>query len=180
MTTTTKAQQYRKLEDEGICCLCKNEEGWGTGAWSKTPHNHDGEDEDGEEMLICCDCYCKTHDSHCPDAGRYEEEEEETETKYFSVDSKDLLRYFEVDDGLTKDGEWKDEEECGYYRLEYEGIDVDSPTHYGIRWRFDADICDAPERVLKSKAFLRLSEEWTTIGWINTSSGFALASCGWE
>ena len=103
-----------------------------------------------------------------------------TMTNYYSITSKDLLTYFEVDDGLSKDGEWKDEDEQGYYRLEYEGFDVNSPTHYGIRWRFDADGCDAPERVLKSKAFLRLSKEWTTIGWINTSSPFALASCEWD
>ena len=109
----------------------------------------------------------------------------------YSITSLDLALYFGVDDGLTTYAEWnnddesdveltwKDDDDRGYYRLEYVG-EPETPTTYRLRWRFAAELCDAPERVLTSDLFKHPTETWTTIEGINTSSPFALASCGWE
>jgi hypothetical protein len=61
-------------QELGMCNECKKD--WGTGKWCKTEHNH----SHGEDMLICCDCWCeKNPDFHCPDAWRYREWEEAEE-----------------------------------------------------------------------------------------------------
>ena len=78
--TETIVGNYAMEQTEGICNRCKEE--WDEGA-TKVHHNHSGEDEDGNDIIICCDCYCEKHETHCPDGWRYgwKDEEEEVETE---------------------------------------------------------------------------------------------------
>ena len=62
-----------KPSDDGLCDLCLNE--WGCGKYCKTDHNHTY-DTDDDELIVCCNCFCEKKGIHCPDAWRYEEEEE--------------------------------------------------------------------------------------------------------
>jgi len=75
MNTTATTTTTNTIVENGICEMCKKE--WGTGAYCKTVHNHITEDEKGDDLVVCCDCWCKKNDYPCHDAWEYTEREEE-------------------------------------------------------------------------------------------------------
>ena len=89
--------------------------------------------------------------------------------------SNHLLKYLDVDDGLSK----KSEDDWAEYILEVE-MKEDGKTRFSLRWRFVEDRCDAPNAITKSKAFKKRCDTWTTIDGISTSSSFAANLDYWE
>ena len=64
-------KDYDTEAEKGLCNDCHKE--WGCGKYCKVAHNHSTTDKNGLDKIVCCDCFCKQHDWHCPDAWRYEE-----------------------------------------------------------------------------------------------------------
>ena len=57
----------------GDCELC--DKAFDSGDYCNKVHNHCMDDENDDEKIVCCRCWCKANDMDCPDAPGYNEEE---------------------------------------------------------------------------------------------------------
>jgi hypothetical protein len=92
------------------------------------------------------------------------------------VFSQDLLKYFEVSDGLAE----KPTEEQAQYYLEVKYEENGDRTRFNLRWRFIEDRCDASDSIVKSKNFQTMCSSWSLIKGISSSSSFAANLETWE
>jgi hypothetical protein len=106
---------------------------------------------------------------------------------YFrNVSSVDLYTYFGAVDGLIKKHKGEvvliDEDECGYYTLEYTTDTEESAKHhYDVLWKIVEDQCDTPFEFETKPNFVKRTLEWTRIKNVSGSSGFAAKMCtAWE
>jgi hypothetical protein len=104
----------------------------------------------------------------------------QTPTFTYHVTSDTMANYFDVFDDKVKENKktefWEliDKDDTNYYLLDCYS-EQGHETSYHLYWRINAEQSDIGE-AFDYKPYC----EWTKISYINTSSGFAMASCGWE
>lgn len=118
-----------------------------------------------------------------------------TEIRYFNyyVNSQTLRDYFDIDDGTTSINpavpgfsETIDPDVVGYYVLDCYADNVKcGPANYNLHWKVDLDRSELPAKRFDGGAVFSLIKTLETFAtWqvkerINSSSPFAMASCGW-
>jgi hypothetical protein len=112
-----KQELYDEEAKNGTCNRCK--EAWGTGDWCNTDHNHLFDDEEDNELIICCRCFCKQTDRHCPDAWEYKEKEDDETASKAESEDEDLHATAEAVTAIVsavKEGKMTQEEGAKAYR----------------------------------------------------------------
>jgi hypothetical protein len=101
----------------------------------------------------------------------------------YSIDSEIFANWFKIEDNKVEkndDGDYilKDDDDTNYYKLDCYTKE-DGGGYYYLYWKINDEQSDVDKKISSSKVYKRLTTKWSKL-WINTSSAFAMASCGWD